>query len=357
MSTLTYKYRIKDSTHRKHLTRMGWAANRVWNYCNEVSMFALRRDKRWLSAYDLNKLTAGCSKALGLHAQTIQAICEEYVKQRRQHRKRRLSWRSRKRSLGWIPFKASAIKLIEDALTYLGRIFRLWLSRPLAGPVKTGCFSQDARGRWYICLQCDVPDDSQLNLTLDPIGIDLGLQDQIACSDGITYSRENLTRHYEDDLAMAQRAGKQKRTAAIHAKIKNARRDWTHKATTAIVKRSPFLYLGDVSSTQLAQTRFAKSTYDAGWGMTRAQLTYKANRLAGFCALTREHFSSVTCSGCLERTGPSGLSGLEVRVWTCSACGSVHDRDTNAALNILRTGRRTPIKGILGLQAEEDVNS
>ena len=186
--------------------------------------------------------------------------------------------------------------------------------------------------------------------------IDLGLQDQIACSDGITYSRENLTRHYEDDLAMAQRAGKQKRTAAIHAKIKNARRDWTHKATTAIVKRSPFLYLGDVSSTQLAQTRFAKSTYDAGWGMTRAQLTYKANRLAGFCAFTREHFSSVTCSGCLERTGPSGLSGLEVRAWTCSACGSVHDRDTNAALNILRTGRRTPIKGILGLQAEEDVN-
>jgi transposase len=110
-----------------------------------------------------------------------------------------------------------------------------------------------------------------LQLALNPIGIDLGLTTQITCSDGVTYSRENLTRQYEDDLAMAQRAGKKKRVKAIHAKIQNVRNDWTHKVTTAIVRRSPFLYVGDVSSTKLAITRFAKSTYDAGWGITRAQ--------------------------------------------------------------------------------------
>jgi len=346
MSTLTYKYRIKESQHRTYLARLSYAANTVWNYCNEVSMLAWRRDRKWLTGYDLANLCAGAGKELGLHSDTINEICLQYAKARKQFRKVRLAWRSRKKSLGWIPFKVRAIKLVEDAVIYLGRVFRLWLSRPVEGQVKTGSFVQDARGRWYVCLQCDVPDTSQLTLPLDPIGIDLGLTDQIVCSDGVKYSRENLTRQYEDDLAMAQRAGKKNRVKAIHAKIQNIRKDWTHKVTTAIVSRSSHLYVGDVSSPKLAKTRFAKSTYDAGWGIVRTQLTYKASRLAGFCAPTQESFSSVTCSACLKRSGPSGLGALGVREWTCSACGISHDRDLNAAHNILRLGRQTPIKGI-----------
>jgi transposase len=102
-------------------------------------------------------------------------------------------------------------------------------------------------------LQCDVPDIAQLQLALNPIGIDLGLTTQITCSDGVTYSRENLTRQYEDDLAMAQRAGKKKRVKAIHAKIQNVRNDWTHKVTTAIVRRSPFLYQHEAGHNPLRQ--------------------------------------------------------------------------------------------------------
>jgi putative transposase len=349
MSTLTYKYRLKDSQHRHYLTRLSYAVNDVWNYCNEVSMLAWRRDRKWLTGYDLANLCAGAGQDLGLHSDTINEICLQYAKARQQHRKRRLAWRSRKTSLGWLPFKVRAIKLLDDAVIYLGRVFRLWLSRPVKGQVKTGSFVQDARGRWYVCLQCDITDTAQLKLALNPIGIDLGLTDQIACSDGVKYSRENLTRQYEADLAMAQRAGKPNRVKAIHAKMKNVRRDWTHKVTTTIVKRSAFLYVGDVSSTQLAKTRMAKSTYDAGWGIVRTQLTYKASRLAGFCVPTRESFSSVTCSACLQRTGPSGLGGLGVREWTCSHCGVSHDRDINSAKNILRLGRQTPIKGIPSL--------
>ena len=70
------------------------------------------------------------------------------------------------------------------------------------------------------------------------LGIDLGLTNQIACSDGIVYSRENLTRAHEDALAMAQRAGKKARVKAIQARIANCRNDWTHKATTAIARRA-----------------------------------------------------------------------------------------------------------------------
>ena len=71
MSMLTYNYRIKDAASRKHLLQMASAINFVWNYCNEVSIKAFKRDRTFLSAYDLHKLTAGTSKDLRLSADTI----------------------------------------------------------------------------------------------------------------------------------------------------------------------------------------------------------------------------------------------------------------------------------------------
>jgi transposase len=345
MSVITFQYRIKDSTARTHLTHMAYAVHTVWNYCNEVSMLAWRRDRRWLSYHDLRVLTKGTSHDLGLCSQTIQSVCMEYALRSRQFRKRRLRWRSRKRSLGWIPFPNQAISMRGDAVRFGGRLLRLWLSRPIEGTVQAGSFTQDARGRWYINLQCKVTDRTE-PLAEAEIGIDLGLSQQMACSDGVVYSRENLTRQYEAKLAMAQQAGKKKRVKALHAKIGNTRKDWTHKATTDIARRARFIAVGDISSTKLVTTRFAKATYDAGWGMCRHQLHYKAIRLAGVCVPVSEMFSTVTCSVCLQRTGPSGLAHLLVREWTCAHCRSVLYRDVNAARNILRAGRCTPIKGI-----------
>src|SRR5438093_962851 len=174
MSTLTYRYRVKDQTSRAHLLQMASAINYVWNYCNEVSLLAYRRDKKLLSAYDLHKLTAGTSKDLWLSADTIQQVCTEYVTRKRQFKKIKLKWRSRKRSLGWIPFKAAYIRVENDLITYCGYHFRLWLSRSLEGSIKTGSFSQDARGRWYVNLQCEVIDRTEPLGTAE-IGIDLGL--------------------------------------------------------------------------------------------------------------------------------------------------------------------------------------
>jgi IS605 OrfB family transposase len=199
-----------------------------------------------------------------------------------------------------------------------------------------------------VTFQCEVEDAAAPVGHLD-LGIDLGLKHQITCSDGVQYTRENLTKKHEDTLAMAQRAHKKKRVKTIHAKIQNVRSDWTHKATTAIARRAKYIVIGDVSSAQLVKTNFAKSTLDAAWHSVRHQLHYKAKRLAGVCVSGDERFSSVTCSDCGVRTGPSGLSLLGVWEWVCSNCGSVHERDVNAARNILnapRAGHRTPTKGI-----------
>jgi len=349
-SLLTYRYRIKDATSAKHLMRLSSAVNFVWNYCNEVSLLAIRRDHCWLSAVDLINLCAGTSTELGLHSDTLSEVCREYVKSRIQARKRRLKWRSRKHSLGWVPFKMRFLKIDGDAITYLKKRFRFWLSRPIAGTKKTGSFTQDARGRWYVNFQCEV-DAPGIPLGEEEIGIDLGLMNQLWCSDRETPdSRENLTRTHADALAMAQRAGKTKRVKAIHAKIANCRKDWAHKTTTAIVERAKLIVVGNISSLKLAKTSMAKSTYDAGWGQLRACLEYKANRLGVHYCEVNEAFSSVTCSVCDKRTGPSGLSQLGVRVWTCANCRTVHQRDHNSAHNILRVGRHTLLKGIPLLQ-------
>ena len=83
----------------------------------------------------------------------------------------------------------------------------------------------------------------------------------------------------------------------------------------------------------------AKSVYDSGWATLKTMLAYKAIPLGVVFKVVNENYSSVTCSVCFERSGPRGLSGLGVREWYCSACGTDHDRDVNAAQNILRFGR------------------
>ncbi|AQG81325.1 RNA-guided endonuclease InsQ/TnpB family protein [Spirosoma montaniterrae] len=148
---------------------------------------------------------------------------------------------------------------------------------------------------------------------------------------------------------MAQRAGKKRRVTAIHAKIRNKRKDWNHKTTTRLVREYDRIVVGNVSSSKLRKTRLAKSVSDAGWADLKQMLRYKAISLGIEYREVKENFSTVTCSDCFAKSGPSGLSGLGVRDWVCTCCGSVHDRDVNAARNILRIGHGTPIKGILPL--------
>lgn len=333
---LTYQYRIKDSGMSSiFLDDMARSVNFVWNYCNETSFDAIRNKSEWLGNYDLDTLTAGTSKDLGLASRTIQAITSEYVNKRRQFKKRKLRWRSKK-SLGWVPFKGASVRVGCDHVTYYGKTFRFWKSRGLPGPVKTGSFSQDARGRWYVNFTCEVETESAKGDRV--IGIDLGCKDQISCSDEQKIRRDNLTKIYEEKLAKAQRAKRLNQVRNVHAKIANKRKDWAHKATTELVKSSKKIVVGNIRSKQLMRTKMAKTISDAAFAQIKSMLAYKAIRHQVDYKEVNENGTTITCSVCLEKTGPSGLSGLSVREWVCSACQSLHDRDINAAKNILRLG-------------------
>jgi transposase len=113
-----------------------------------------------------------------------------------------------------------------------------------------------------------------------------------------------------------------------------------------MVNRYQNIIVGDVSSSKLVRTRMAKSVLDSGWGMLKGFLEYKSQQAARSFEVVSERNTSVTCSHCRALTGPRGVNGLIVRSWVCSDCGESHDRDVNAARNILIGSRcRTSVRG------------
>lgn len=347
---LTYKYRLKGKRAVRQLRRMSFQVNQVWNFCVQTQRAVQRARKlglspRWPSQYDMQKLTGGTSRDLGLHAQTIQGVCEQFTKSRDQYRRCPRFRRSGgpRRSLGWVPFQRQSRQITAGSVTYLGNTYRFFGARrrPLPETARGGCFVEDAQGHWWVCFHVEVTEDLPRAADV-PVGIDLGLQTIVTLSTGTKYAAPRSYRKWEEKLGIAQRARNQARVRAIHAKIKNVRRDYVHKWTTEVARTFRMIFVGDVSSSQLAKTRMAKSVLDAGWSTVRNFLRYKASRHGGTYRDVDEcsTFTTQTCSttGLLPSERPRGIAGLGIREWGCSACGEIHDRDVNAARNILRLG-------------------
>ncbi len=350
--TKTLRLRIKDK-HATVLTVMARQVNQVFNFCNETSCRAIRERHQWLSGYDLQKLINGFSKCEGvlIGSPTVQQVCEDYAKVRRQFKKAKLRWRvsnpqSSKCSLGWIPFKARSLQYKAGQIQFAGQKFSLWDSYGLADyELRAGSFSQDTRGRWYLNVVVKVQAPPSTGTA--SVGIDLGLTEAAVTSTGERIEGR-FYRKLETQLGMAQRAHKKQRVKAIHAKIANQRKDLLHRFSTRLVKNNAAIFVGDVSSAKLVKTKMAKSTLDAGWSMLRAMLEYKSHQAGIVFEVVNESYTTQTCSCCgaIPASSPKGRAGLGIREWTCSACGAVHDRDVNAARNILAAGHRRLAAGI-----------
>ncbi|UCU92307.1 RNA-guided endonuclease InsQ/TnpB family protein [Hydrogenophaga taeniospiralis] len=175
-------------------------------------------------------------------------------------------------------------------------------------------------------------------LSSGALGIDLGLKSLMADSNGDEVAAPRFYRGLEQALAVTQRANKKDRVRAIHQKIGNRRKDFLHKHTTALVQEHCAIFVGDVNASGLARTRMAKSVLDDDWSTFRTMLRYKCDDAGVWFKEVAESFSTQVCSACGARTGAKGLEGLGVRAWTCSACGTAHQRDTNSATVIRDRG-------------------
>jgi putative transposase len=211
---------------------------------------------------------------------------------------------------------------------------------------KQGCFSQDAVGDWWLCL----PVERSVEETVaarESVGIDLGLKDAAVTSDG---GRLEAGRYYRDNqrrLGALQRCGHRRQAKRLHRRIRRQRLDACHQFSHRIVSTYQNIIVGDVSSTRSAKTRMAKAVLDSGWGMLRQMLQYKGEHAGRSVEVVNERNTTRACSNCGALSGPRGLRQLVVRSWECACCGEPHDRDVNAARNILLIGSRcrTSVRG------------
>jgi IS605 OrfB family transposase len=357
------RLRVKDK-YAAWLGGLAREVNTVFNYCNDLSAKVFERERRFLSGFDFWPFLKGATRgdcALQLPVQAVQEIAEEYARRRRQHRKVRLAWRKSggaRRSLGWIPFKVRTIRYRGGQIYFAGRWLSLWDSYGLGSfELRAGNFSEDSRGRWYlnVCVPRTLPDErnkpsvgSILDRSVPSVGIDQGLSTFAAFSDEALppIEAERFYRDLEPLLARAQRARHRNRTRAIHARIANRRRDFLHKLSARLVKANGAVFVGNVNASALAKTRQAKSVLDAGWSGFRTMLQYKCADAGVWFAEVDEAFSTQTCSVCHSRAGPTGRKDLGIRGWQCPVCGAIHDRNVNAAHNILAAGHRRLAEGI-----------
>lgn len=346
--TKTLRVRVKDK-HARVLAKQAAAVNLVWNYLNELSHRAIKERGKFLSAFDLHPYTKGAGKELGLHSQTLQCIAQEYVIRRKQFRKSKLSWRKThgvRRSLGWVPINTGAAKWKNGQVFFNGQYFGVWDSHGLSQyTFRTGSFAEDSRGRWYFNVVVEMPVAPTQGAK--SVGIDLGCKDAATCSDGTKVTGRRY-RELEQKLGIAQRARNKQRMKAIHAKIANRRKDDLHKLSRQLVNENAAIFVGNVSSSKLVKTRMAKSVLDAGWSILKTMLLYKCAHAGVVFEEINEAYTTQRCSCCgsIPDSSPKGRTGLGIREWDCMVCGTHHDRDINAASNILALGHERLAGGI-----------
>jgi putative transposase len=261
-------------------------------------------------------------------------------------------FRSRKDSRQSIRFTANArFKILENGrlrLPKIGDIEVRW-SRPLPASPTSVTLIRDAAGRFFVSFVVETSREP-LPETDRECGIDLGLTHFAVMDDGTKVAAPRFLRRAEKKLKRAQRnlSRKQKgssnrgkarvKVARAHAHVSDARRDFSHKLSVKVIRENQAVTVEDLCVKGLARTRLAKSVHDAGWSAFVNMLEYKA-ALYGreFRKIGRFEPTSQVCSACGVKDGPKPLG---VRDWECAACGTVHDRDVNAARNIAALGRR-----------------
>jgi putative transposase len=225
--------------------------------------------------------------------------------------------------------------------------------------------SREGDGRWYVTFAVDRGAPEPMPESGSAVGVDLGVKDFAVTSDGARIANPRFLEHkarnvarYRRRLARCQKGSANRAKAKVRAaracrKVRDARRDFLHKASTRLVRQNDLIVIEDLNvAGMMRNRRLARVIADCGWGQFRAMLEYKCERYGRTLAVAdRWYPSSKTCSECGYLLAALSLSA---RHWTCPSCGTRHDRDVNAAKNILAAGRAVA-RGRLGDACGADV--
>lgn len=254
------------------------------------------------------------------------------------------------------------VKIVDGCKVFLPKLghVKAVVHRKMVGQIKTVTLSRTTTGKYFAALLCDdgiaAPD---VSLTGKILGIDVGLTHLVVTSDGSKFDNpKHLARATQNLKRKQQRLSRKVkgsnrrnqarlRVAKAHEKIANARKDWLHKLSHRLVNENQVIAVEDVHVKGLMKNHcLAKAIGDAGWGMFSTFLKYKAARAGkGYVEVNRYFPSRKLCSNCLHKQAKMPLN---IRTWRCDSCGTLHDRDVNAAENIRNEAQRLIAAGIAG---------
>ncbi|MER6591630.1 RNA-guided endonuclease TnpB family protein [Micromonospora purpureochromogenes] len=262
-------------------------------------------------------------------------------------------FKSRKKSRASAEYTRSAFTWRDGQLTLakMRSPLEIVWSRPLpeGAEPSTVTVSRDATGRWFVSLLVEDPTVTPLPRVDTAVGVDAGITSLVTLSTGEKVTNPRYERADRRKLAKAQRELSRKakgsnnrakarvRVARIHARIADRRRDLLHKLSTRLVRENQTVVIEDLSvRNMLGNHRLARAIADAAWSDLRGMLEYKAAWYGRtLIAVDRWYPSSKSCSACGQLNPAMPLS---IRSWTCPGCRAEHDRDVNAAKNILAAG-------------------
>jgi putative transposase len=361
-----YRYRLYPSPAQRHaLARVFGCARVVYNDSlrlregrhaagerisdtevqrRVITLAKLTPEREWLAEVASVALVQACQDARRAYRNWFDSLSG-----RRKGRKAGHPRPRRKRGRQSIRLTRNGFSLCGGRL-YVAKVgdIRVRWSRELPSVPSSVTVIREADGRYYASFVVE-RQAAPRPACGHEVGIDLGLARLAVTSDGEIIANPRFLRAKERKLARAQRAlsRKQKdsanrdkarhRVAVLHRKVRETRLDHAHKTALRLIRENQAIYAEDLAVSGLARTRLARSVHDASWAQLLRLLAEKADHYGReFHRIGRFTPTSQVCSACGTKDGPKPLS---VRTWQCAACGSVHDRDVNAAINILAAGR------------------